>query len=155
MAYVTASDFLLRYPLAERWIGQGSNSIINSFCIHFAQAEMDALLAPHYAVPFSAGNLPAVVVDMTMELCKVRVLQDQDQERAEKIRQSVIDRIKTISNGSLVGADGTTITPNAPGAEIWSNTMEYDSTHSMLDPEGEYTGVDSSMLYDMEVDRGR
>lgn len=154
MGYITNSDLAIRYPLVNRWVGAGSATIVNSHLIYYAEAEINALLSPYFSVPFSAGNVPVVVQDLTMELCKVRIIADQDAEAAEKIRQSVIDRITQMGQGgSLIGIDGSTIVPSAPGAEIWSNTMQYHPVHSMLDAESEYTVVCSEMLYRMENER--
>jgi hypothetical protein len=153
MGYITNSELAIRYPLVNRWVGVGSASIVNSHLIYYAEAEINALLSPYFSVPFSS-NVPAIVQDLTLELCKVRIVSDQDADLAEKLRQSVIDRVKLLGEGgSLPGIDGSTIVPSAPGAEIWSNTMNYHSTHSMLDAESEYTRISSEQLYDLENER--
>ena len=152
--YITNSELAIRYPLVNRWVGVGSASIVNSHLIYYAEAEINALLSPYYSVPFSAANVPAVVQDLTLELCKVRIVADQDADLAEKLRQSVIDRVEQLGKGgSLIGIDGSTIVPSAPGAEIWSSTMNYHPVHSMLDAESEYTRVSSEQLYDLENER--
>ena len=153
MGYITNSDLAIRYPLVNRWTGAGSATIVNSHLIYYAEAEINALLSPFFSVPFSSANVPAIVQDLTMDLCKVRILADQDTAKAEELRQSVIDRVNLMKDGSLIGLDGSVIVPSAPGAELWSSTMNYHPTHSMLDAENPYTRISSEQLYAEENER--
>jgi hypothetical protein len=152
MPYITYSELSVRYPLVDRWVGAGDASTVNSHLIYYAQAEVDALLTPEFSTPFSS-NVPAVVKDLTLEMCKVRIVADQDAALSAKLRESLMDRIKALKESNLIGADGTVLTPGGPGAEIWSNTMTYHPTHSMLDAESEYTRISSEQTYALENER--
>jgi hypothetical protein len=151
--YITNSELAIRYPLVNRWVGAGSATIVNSYLIYYAEAEIDGLLSPEFTTPYSSGNVPPIVKDLTLELCKVRIVADQDVDLSIKLRNAVVDRVKELKDNGILGANGEITMPGGPGAEIWSSTMNYHSTHSMLDAESEFTRVSSEMLYDLENER--
>ena len=146
MAYCSYSDLIIRYPgINDNFYS--SESLVNSACIHFADAELNARLAVAYSVPF-ATPAPSVIEDLSMDLCYYRVLRTKDPERAEMIHDAIIGRIDDMVKGNeaIVTASGTVIYPTQEGAEVWSNTSGYNPTFSMLDPENVYSGIDLDLI---------
>jgi hypothetical protein len=87
--------------------------------------------------------------------CLSRVIQDRDPEQAAKLQEALRERIDRILKGeeALMTSTGAVV-PGGPGVEIWSNTMEYHPTHSMLDPgDSPYTRVSSELTYALENER--
>ena len=153
MAYCSYSDLIIRYPGIDDNF-YSSESLVNSACIYYADAELNARLAVAYDVPF-ASPAPIVIEDLSMDLCYYRVLRTKDPERAEKIHDAVIGRIDAMVKGDevIVTASGTTILPSKEGTEFWSSTQDYNPTFSMLDDDNAYSGIDPDLLDDEEDKR--
>lgn len=148
--YITYDELIIRYPLINTWSEKESH--VNSFIIHYAENEVDQLLAPAYSTPFSAGH--ATVKDLSFDVCKYKVLMDQDVDKSEKLWSIIIEKIDRLLSGEAqIITDSGALAPTQPGAEIWSNTKDYTPTHSMLDEDNAYTHIDSTMLSDMESER--
>lgn len=154
MAYCSYNDLIIRYPSINDNF-YSSETLVNSACIYFADAELDARLAVAYDVPF-ASPAPVVIEDLSMDLCYYRVLRTKDPERAEMIHDAIIGRIDDMIKGNeaIVTASGTAIFPTQEGAEFWSNTEPYHPTFSMLDEDSAYSGIDPDLIDDLEDERG-
>lgn len=148
--YISYDEVLVRYPLTNTWSEKESH--VNSQLIYYAENEIDALLAPAYSTPFSAAH--PTIKDLSLDLCKYKILLDQDPEKAKAIWDIIKDRIDMLKSGEMQITTGSgSIEPTAPGADIWSNTEDYLPTHTMLDADSPYTRIDSSMLNDLENER--
>lgn len=151
MAYITYEELVLRYPLVKKWGSEDANeTFVNSYMIYYAEHEVNSRLASHYSTPFSAAH--PTVKDLTFDMCKYRMLQDQDPKKASEFAKFVDERIEKLKNGDeyiFTGSD-TVISPSGSGTEIWSTVQDYNPTHSMLDEDSQYTLVDSSRLYNEE-----
>jgi phage gp36-like protein len=151
MSYVNYDELIARYPLVKKW--DDRKSIVNSDVIHYASRQLDALLGTHFTVPFTPAH--PTVKDLTLDLCKYRVLLDQDQEKAAALYSIVKDQIDMLKAGemSIVTDSGDELAQSAVSRGVWSNTKDYHPTHTMLGDESAYTIVDSSMLSDLENER--
>jgi phage gp36-like protein len=148
--YISYNEVLTRYPLTGTWSEKESH--VNSQLIYYAENELDSMLAPSYSTPFSAAH--PTVVDLSLDLCKYKILLDQDAEKAESIYNIIEKRVEKLLSGEMQIITGSgSIEPTAPGAEIWSNTKDYEPTHTMLDEDSYYTRVDSSLQSDLENER--
>jgi hypothetical protein len=151
--YVTTSDFLVRYPIGQSW-HEGSHTMVESHLIYFSEYAIDAALAAGFPTPFSVAY--PTVKDLVFEDCLIRVIKDKDPEKAKMMQDALWERIQRIIDGeeSIMTPTGP-LSPSGPGVEIWSNTMEYHPTHSMLDPgDSPYTRVSSELQYAQENERG-
>lgn len=151
MAYATYDDLILRYPAASKWAATPSE--VNSGMIHFAENQVNGMLASHFSVPF-AGSHPTVV-DLTIDLAYARGMLTRDPKGAKAVLDLVMGRIKDIKEGReyIYTSSGTTIYATGGGSGIWSSTASYHSVHSMLGAEHDLTMVSSEMLYAMEDER--
>ncbi len=151
MSYATYDDLILRYPAASKWAATPSE--VNSGMIHFAENQLNGMLASHFSVPF-AGSHPTVV-DLTIDLAYARGMLTRDPKGARAVLDLVMGRIKDIKEGKeyIFTASGTTIYATGGGSGIWSSTASYHPVHSMLDAEDAHTMVSSEMLYAMEDER--
>jgi hypothetical protein len=148
MAYITYGELLSRYPIVKRW-HDGQASMVNSFCIFYAEKQLDSLLGTHFSVPFSAAH--PTIKDLTFDICYYRILLDSDPTKAADFYTIILDRIDGIKNGDeYILTDSGTIAPDAAGLEVKSNTEDYHPVHSMLDADSIYTQVSSAQLYDEE-----
>lgn len=154
MAYATYENAIARYPEFVRF-GNGQSDV-NSGLIHYAEVELDSRLAPYYTVPFAAP-IPGVVTDLTLTLSWIKLLESRNPEQAAILREMFDKRIERIQEGHEVinTGSGTSLAIDDPALEIWSNTAGYNPVHSMLDAESPYTMVDSSLIYDEEILRGK
>lgn len=149
--YIDYNELIARYPLVKKWDDRAD--IVTSHLIYYAEHQLDALLATHFSTPFSAAH--PTVKDLTLDLCKYRILLDQDPTKAKSIWDIIMDQIEMLKNGDMgiMTGSGTEIFESSEAAEIWSNTGDYHQTHSMLGDDSAYTVVDSSMLEDLESER--
>lgn len=148
--YISYEELLVRYPLVDTWSDKASH--VDSFIIYYAENEVDAMLSPAYSVPFDAAH--PTVKDLSFDVCKYKVLADQDAKKAKEIYDLIQDRVENLLNGKAQIITGSgTLAPSAPGEEVWSNTKDYLPTHTMLDEDNAYTQVDSSQLFDLENER--
>jgi len=151
MAYVNYGEVIARYPLIETW-GK-SETEVNSDLIYYAEVELNGRLGSHFSVPFSVAH--PTIKDLTIDLCLYRILVTKDPDKAEKFKERIIGRIEDIKNGDeyIYTGSGTTIDASGSEQEVWSNTMGYVPTHSMLDPESTYTEIDPDAISDLEDER--
>ncbi len=148
--YISYDEVLVRYPLVNTWSEKKSD--VNSQLIYFAEAEVDALLAPAYSTPFSAAH--PTIKDLSLDLCKYKILLDQDAEKAEAIYSVIERRINKLVSGEMMITTGSgSLEPSGGGQTVWSNTADYEPTHTMLDEDSYYTRVDSSLQSDLENER--
>lgn len=147
--YVTGSEFLTRYDVSRSW-GSGTSEVASNL-VHFAEVQLDGMLASAFTVPFS--DVPQTIKDITMDLAYCKSVLTKDPEKAKLFCPAVMDRIERIKNGMepLVTDSGTILEPSGASQEIWSSTQNYHPVYSMLDAEDAASSVDSSRLQD-EVD---
>lgn len=152
MAYITYQELMTRYPQFKSW-HEGNESLVNSFAIYYAEAELNSRLAPAFSVPFATAY-PAIK-DLTLDLAYYKMMRSLNPEDYKDLYDAVVERIQNIVDGKemITTASGVQVPPTVPSAEIWSNTMEYHATHSMLDAESEYTRVSSEQTYQLENER--
>lgn len=149
--YITFEDLVARYPIIETKYKKSSE--VNSHIIYWAEHELNSRLATHFTVPFSAAH--PTVKDLAIDLSYYRTLLTLDPDKAEKFKKAVIGRVDGIKAGDeyIYTDSGTVIATEGANDEIWSSTMDYSPTHSMLDAESEYTHISSDRLYDEENER--
>ena len=149
--YITYADLTARYPVIETKYAKTSE--VNSHIIYWAEHELNSRLASQFTVPFSAAH--PTVKDLAIDLSYYRTLLTLDPDKAEKFKKAVIGRIDDIKAGNeyIYTDSHTVIAAEGMNDEIWSSTMDYHPTHSMLDAESEYTHISSDRLYDEENER--
>jgi len=146
MPYITYRELLARYPQFRAW-HEGNESLVNSFCIAMAEAELNSRLATAYTVPFTTAY--PVIKDLTFDLCYAKMMMSQNVEEYQKFYDNVIERINRLVNGDdlIYTDDGSTISPETgASSEIWSSTMDFEPTHSMLDAEHPQSAVDQNLV---------
>ena len=150
MSYASYDDLVTRYPLAAKWAE--TESQVNSAFIHFAEVELNGLLASKFAVPLDAHP---TMIDLTVDLAFARSMLVKDPKKYGPFHKAVLDRIIGIKRDDefIYTGSGTTIYPTGGGTDIWSTTMGYHPTHSMHDAESAFSLVSSDRLYDEEADR--
>ena len=149
--YITYADLVARYPIIETKYKKSSE--VNSHIIYWAEYELNSRFASQFTVPFSAAH--PTVKDLAIDLSYYRALLSIDPDKAEKFKKAVIGRIDSIKAGDehIYTDSHTVIAAEGMDDEIWSSTMEYHPTHSMLDAESEYTRISSERTYDEENER--
>ncbi len=142
-AYATFEDLIIRYPVVKTW-GK-TDTEVNSGLIHFAERQLDGMLASAFTVPFVAAH--PTVIDLTIDIAYARAMLRIDPEKAKEIRFAVLSRVKALKNGGeyLVTGSGT-IAPSGTDDTVWSSTENFHPTHSMLDAENVFTHISSAML---------
>ena len=144
--YITYDEVVLRYPMLTTW--SDSCNILTNDTIVYAEHELNSLMSTHFSVPFS-GSHPTIK-DLAIDLAYYRTMVAKDPDNAEKIKDAVLGRIDRIKEGKeyIITDSYTTITPDSTiaGGEVWSTTMGYHPTFSMLDTENKYSCVDSDRL---------
>jgi hypothetical protein len=145
--YISAEELLARFPNIGKW-NEGRHATIESYCIYYAEGQLDGLLGGFYSTPFSAAH--PVIKDLTLQLSYYKILLDLDPVTASGVWDTFMDRIDRLQNyEELISTDsGTVLELSGPAMEVKSNTMDYHPVHGMLDAESEYTRIDSSQLYD-------
>lgn len=144
--YITFADVTLRYPAILK---VGSESTVGSAYIGYVENEIDGMLASHFTVPFSSNNM--TVKDLAIDLTYIKA-GNFTFEQAKEMLDDFMEKIKALKNGehSMLTDSGDVIT--TVGDTAWSNTMDYTPVFGMSPIE--YSEVDSSQIYDEEVDRG-
>lgn len=151
MAYATYDDLILRYPAAAKWAATPAE--VSSGMLHYAENQLNGLLATHFTVPFS-GSHPTIV-DLTIDLAYVKGMFTRDQKGAKAVWDHIMERISNIKAGKefIYTSSGTTIYATGGGGDVWSSTEDYLPTHTMLSAEDPMTGISSEYLYDLENER--
>lgn len=150
MAYITYGELLARYPQFQKW-HEGNEALVNSFSIYLAEAELNSRLASAFTLPFTATY--PVLKDITLDLCYAKMMLGQNPDNYKEFYDGVIDRINRLVNGDdlLVDSAGSVaVGADDVSSEIYSTTMDYHPTHSMLGADNPYEGVSSAHLYDLE-----
>jgi hypothetical protein len=138
--YITYAELVQRYDVIASW--GGSEAVVNSALIYYAEMELHSRLASHYSVPFSAAH--PTVKDLALDLAYLKALRTRDPQRAKEIEAAVLGRIEAIKSGKeyIYTGSGTVMLPEGAGGEIWSTTRDYHPVHSLLDPEEEVIDED-------------
>lgn len=151
--YITYDELITRYSVLATWNGSQSN--VENDLIYYAERELNARMASHFTVPFSAGH--PTIKDLSIDLAYYRSLITTDPEKASDIKDAVIGRIEDIKAGKeyIYTGSNTTIAPNntKPGEEVWSNLKDYHPVHSMLDADDPLTQIDSDYLDELDNER--
>ena len=136
-SYTTVANVQDLYPRV------GSLSSVNSASIAFyidqAENEINGYLANNYTLPFSAS--PPMITTLSTEYSLVKILErfftqevgSQNAWVAER-KKYIIDTLNKLNEGTLglVTSSGELLVYNS-GDTIFSNTMEYDPTFTLLD----------------------
>jgi len=135
--YTTVPNVLSLYPRVGSLATVNSSSI--SFYIDQAENEINGYLANNYTLPFSAS--PPLVTTLSTEYSLVKILerfftQEVGSTNAwvEERKKYIVDTLSKINDGTigLVTNSGELIVYNS-GDTIFSNTMNYTPTFTMLD----------------------
>ena len=130
------------------------------FFVENSEIEINGLLSGRYQVPFTGGNVPPMVRNLTLRLAGYNFLRAQiiqeDSSRSdwvEGIRASVMESVQGLLDNKLNLLTGSgTITDGLPmpGSTIWSNTMDFVPTMGLLPVEDQL--IDSGRIA-LEEDR--
>ena len=136
-SYTTVANFQDLYPRVGSLASINSASI--AFYIDQAENEINGYLANNYTLPFSAS--PPMITTLSTEYSLVKILErfftheggSQNAWVAER-KKYIIDTLNKLNEGTLglVTSSGELLVYNS-GDTIFSNTMEYDPTFTMLD----------------------
>jgi phage gp36-like protein len=135
--YTTVPNVLSLYPRVGSLATVNSSSI--SFYIDQAENEINGYLANNYTLPFSAS--PPLVTTLSTEYSLVKILErfftqevGSKNEWVEERKKYIVDTLSKINDGTigLVTNSGELIVYNS-GDTIFSNTMTYNPTFTMLD----------------------
>ncbi|MBW2638369.1 MAG: hypothetical protein JRC86_12820 [Deltaproteobacteria bacterium] len=98
---------------------------------------------------------PPTINDLTIELSYYRHIRTTDPKKAKDLMEAVMGRITDLKDGkeALFTGSGTVIEISNAGDEVWSNEMDYEPAHSMLDADHELTRIDPDELDDLEDER--
>lgn len=153
MAYITYNELLARYPQFQKW-HEGNEALVNSFSIYLAEAELNSRLASAFTLPLTATY--PVLKDITLDLCYAKMMLGQNPDAYKEFYDGVIDRINRLVNGDDLLVDSTgaaTVSADDVSSDIFSTTMDYHATHTMLGADHPYERVSSEHLYDLETAR--
>ena len=135
--YTTVPNVLSLYPRVGSLASVNSASI--AFYIDQAENEINGYLANNYTLPFSSS--PPMITTLSTEYSLVKILerfftQEVGSTNAwvEERKKYIVDTLSKINDGTLglVTSSGELIVYNA-GDTIFSNTMNYTPTFTMLD----------------------
>ena len=135
--YTTVPNVLSLYPRVGSLATVNSSSI--SFYIDQAENEINGYLANNYTLPFSSS--PPMITTLSTEYSLVKILerfftQEVGSTNAwvEERKKYIVDTLNKINDGTLglVTSSGELIVYNS-GDTIFSNTMNYTPTFTMLD----------------------
>lgn len=119
MNYTTVAELKLRFPETASF--GDSDADIEEFLLTPAMAEIDSRLGGYYEVPFTVT--PPLIKDLALNLGLIRALEGVDLERAQKLRTSVDERFKSLTEGPeiLTGEYGQPLLKKGV-FKVWSNT---------------------------------
>ena len=135
--YTTVPNVYSLYPRVGSLASVNSASI--AFYIDQAENEINGYLANNYTLPFSSS--PPMITTLSTEYSLVKILerfftQEVGSTNAwvEERKKYIVDTLNKINDGTLglVTSSGELIVYNA-GDTIFSNTMNYTPTFTMLD----------------------
>lgn len=132
--YVVAEDVFMRYPILRTW-GLSPDQVITDL-IPYAEADLNGRLGAAFTVPITNGSSSFVIKDLAIELSYCKALFTKEPKQATERYDAVVKRITDIVEGKVVIPDAVSNeTLQAEQNVLWSNTMNYNPTHSMLDAE--------------------
>lgn len=142
--YIDWADVTGRYPDAAKIAGAEA---IGSYWLNYAEAEVDARLAPRFTTPFSSA--PDMVKDVAIDLTYYRLTMRQ--KGAEVIKGYVDERI----NGMISGTLYLTSSFALENTTAWSEQAK-TGYHSAFGFDNEiYWRNSSSFLIDEREKRGQ
>jgi hypothetical protein len=126
--------------------------MVNSNFIHYAENELNGLLAVVFDVPFATP--PITIIDLTIDLAYARRMLTLNPDESKIVRDAVYGRINNLVMGKevLITSSGTVISALELTGDrtIWSSTMNYPPVNTMLDADNAHTMISSEMLYQEE-----
>ena len=149
MSYATFEEVVLRYPIVSTWAV--SSDDIKSNLLIYSDIELNSALSPEFTVPFS--DTPPIIRDLSIDMSYLKLLMRQDIEKAVCFKEFLYNRIKQIKAGEVgIVTDSGTVIEATKGFTfgIWSTTMDYNPTESMLPEYSPYTMVDSNYIEHLE-----
>lgn len=141
--YINWAETVDRYKVVQT---RGSDEDVTSAYIDYAEADIEARLAPAYTAPFSDNNM--TVKDLCIDNTLYKILAYKDTKKAESILKSIESRIEKLLDGTMqmVTTSGDLLSQSV--ATAWSETDGYAPTFGA----GDITDfiVSSERLYDEE-----
>lgn len=128
--YIDWTDVTDRYSDAAKI---GDESKLSQSFIRYAEAEVDARLAPAYSVPFSPGsvNAPLAVRDLCIDLAYYKMTWRQ--EGAKDLKGMIDERFARILKGDeILTTSAGQVGLNSGTA--WASTQDYSSRFGPDDP---------------------
>lgn len=142
--YTNWPDIVGRYPDAAKIAG---NESTGSYWLMYAEAEIDARLAPRFTTPFSSA--PDVVKDIVIDMTYYRMT----------LRQKGSDVIKKFIDERITGLiDGTIFLPSSSATDKSIAWSEQDKTgyHTAFGPDDDiFWRVSSTFIRDTQDERGQ
>jgi len=139
--YITWDDVVNRY---RKFADIADAPEAQESFIQYAEAYIDAALAPAYTIPFSSNN--ATVRDLCIDTTFAKAIRFKDTDKASAIMAHVGSYTNALVAGTMVMVvdSGETLLPS--GQPVYSQTMGYTPVFG----KGDITDfiVDSSQLYD-------
>ena len=144
--YIEWDDVTNRYKTVS---DIADDSELQESYIQYAEAHVDAALAPSFSIPFSNNN--ATVKDLCIDLTFAKTQMFKDSEKAEKIMTHVNSVIGALKEGGMIMVVGSGETIAANGEPVYSSNQNYNPVFG----KGDITNfrVDSSQLADEEFAR--
>jgi len=146
--YITFADVAARYPEIAK--GKDATQVDGTYIL-YAEAEVDARLAPSFTVPFSSNNL--TVKDLAIDITFLKIYMWKDPKKAAAINSYVCGRIDDLiaGNALMITTSQGTI-DSSMGGSAFSTTMDYHPVHGMSDAIA--LTVSSQEIIDEENARG-
>jgi phage gp36-like protein len=113
--YINWDDVANSYP---DWAKAASANTIGNLWIPRAEDEVDARLAPKYAVPFSPT--PGVVRDLCIDLAYYKLVFASD--KGKELKESLKERFKALIDGTMVLTVSGSVLASG---EAWSTHQNY------------------------------
>lgn len=129
MAYATYEEFNTRYTTKIDAVE------VRSHFLPFASAQLDAMLAPWFTVPFSSNNLTAK--DVALDLTYLLILQRSKEAGDRKdLAQRIEARIHSLRDGreAMLTTSGEALVAAHTTDEVWSNTRDIPPLFELSPP---------------------
>lgn len=132
--YIKWDDVTARYPSSGRAEPSGKMETTH---ILPAEAKIEGLLAPGFAVPFSAAH--PIVKDLCIMEVRRRMVIGKSKEGEDKaLAEEIADTVKRLvgSEEAIITADGDALwaTSAATGGEVFSTTKDFNPVFDMRSP---------------------
>ena len=131
--YINGEEVFARYPILRTW-GMLPKQV-DTDLIPYAEAEMNGLLAPAFAVPITNGSSSFTIKDLAIEFTYCKALFTKDPKQWESRHKALTDRVNGIVSGKEIVSDVGSGGILSGAIECWSTTMGYPPVHTMLDAE--------------------